>query len=112
MDELSVAYAEFDRACYCYKSGAGSSLNGESCEGQASPSVLRNAVDHRRAAAAKLDPNLLTAMVLGVNEHTHSTWQCSGSSHNPVVTVDLGVTATYEPPQDNKHDLILTNDPA
>lgn len=97
MDELSAAAAEFDRACYCYKSGAGASLNGKSCEGVASEFALDEAKDHRKAAAAKLDPNLLTAIVLGVNYHTHSTWKCSGSSHDPKVDIDLGLFPTYDP---------------
>lgn len=102
MDELTAAYGEFSRACFCYKSGAGTSLNGESCEGQANEAALEQAMDHRKAAAAKLNPGLITAIALGVNYHTHATWQCSGSAHRPVVDVDLGVTATYEEPAERK----------
>ena len=76
MPALTAAHAKFDRACYCYKSGAGASLNGESCEGIANESVLDQAVASRKAAASKLDPSLLTAVALGVNYHTHSTWTC------------------------------------
>ena len=97
MTELTSAYSEFDRACYCYKSGAGAGINGESCEGIANEDALDNAKDHRKAAAAKLDPSLVSAVVLGVNYHTHATWQCSGSSHNPVMITNMGFTPSYDP---------------
>ncbi|MBI5793513.1 hypothetical protein HZA87_00270 [Candidatus Uhrbacteria bacterium] len=98
MTELTAAYSEFDRACYCYKSGTGASLGGESCEGIANEASLDQAKSHRQIAATKLDPSLLTAIVLGVNYHTHATWTCSGSANDPKVNINPSFTATYDVP--------------